>query len=337
MRLEKELRDIYFPLIERLDSVKDFSIKMNKKTYEDDSFEDWSIIIKRQDLLCNIYMSFKNYILNLRKGTLQFSHFCIENQQDAINVCAEWIENQKNITNIEWVTKWESIYESLILLQPELNLADTKISQGGITTLEMCYQLRSCRIYFGIKDKPKWQFSWDNHIMFELAIEENSILANFLHHWLILGTLPSKLQQVFPNLNIKKMALFWEQKEYEKALKVGSWNSVEKFHESLEANLYFPKLLPLLRALRSHNYDEILFAGKQSHSATLILSPIADIHSDGIKRLFFVSDRDKGFNLEIYDSWENWSKFENALAVFETPEYNDTIRFLVEEFINFHS
>jgi hypothetical protein len=289
-------------------------------------------------MLCSICMSSKNYILNLRKGMLQFSHFCIENQHDAINACAEWIESQKNITNIEWVTEWKSFYESLLLLQPELNLADTKISQGGITTLEMCYQSRSCRIYFGIKDKPKWQFSWDNHPMFELELYDNIILADFLHHWLILGDLPSKLQQTFPNLNIGKMALFWEQKDYEKALKVESWNRVEESFNYTKNNEYFPNMIPLLFVLRARNYDEILWASSQSHTKTLILSNLdtydKNIKEDEFSYLFFCSFRDREFRLEVYDTWESWSDASKAISIFDKIQYNNEIDALVNDFID---
>jgi hypothetical protein len=59
MRLEKELQDIYFPLITRLDAVRDFSIEMNKTTETDSSFAWWSIIIKSGDLLCSTWFFHK--------------------------------------------------------------------------------------------------------------------------------------------------------------------------------------------------------------------------------------------------------------------------------------
>jgi len=166
----------------------------------------------------------------------------------------------------------ESIAARAIRDFPELTRTEHELQNKACDLYELWIRHgdRSCRIYYyGKNAHPEAIFNWDEARLFAFQATDLGQLALILKLWICDHAAPSKLQKVFPWIEMGKAARYHEEGRGIEGEFIESWDRIETFY----AEMNFPPaeaIQTLVAALRKKGYDRSLRAGQSMY--TLMLS-----------------------------------------------------------------
>lgn len=125
---------------------------------------------------------------------------------------------------------------------------------------------RSCTIYiFGQEAIPKYNFEWDECSLFEISSDDTTRLGDLILHWVYHKLPPSKMKIQFPEIELGKLAAYYENGEGVKGEYIESWNDIEVFNShfySEEDKSREDDTFKLIKELRAIGLDRQLRAGQ---------------------------------------------------------------------------
>lgn len=131
---------------------------------------------------------------------------------------------------------------------------------------------RSCHIayYYGDKDYPKAKFYWGEAELFQVIVRDVDYLVRIVVQWVCLTSMPSKMRELFPKLDIRELADYYEAGTPVLGEFKTSWDAVESWFSPEEAeSAYKPGQHRFVTALRALGVDVSLRAGISAASVVL--------------------------------------------------------------------
>ncbi|WP_025665514.1 hypothetical protein [Aquimarina megaterium] len=169
--------------------------------------------------------------------------------------------------------------KELELLQSELNnncdelrkIESNKINIiadfGNESHIELKDKDRGCRIYpFYFSEIPIYEFEWDGCPIFKISSDDLKRQVKIIKSWVLERTMPSKMQDQFPEIELGELAKYYEKGEGIKGEFIESWNltqetSINLF--SIDSDQYHSEkdAIRLIKEMRNIKLDELLRIG----------------------------------------------------------------------------
>ncbi|MCK8482296.1 hypothetical protein [Psychroserpens algicola] len=169
--------------------------------------------------------------------------------------------------------------EELELLQSQLlktnnELHEIQINKITIVTdfgneshIELKNKERGCKIYpFYFSEIPKYVFEWDECPIFEISSTDIKKQGEIIIKWVLKRTMPSKIQALFPEIELGELSKYYEKGEGIKGEFIESWDLTEETSTNLfsvDSNQYHSEkdAIRLIKEMRNIKLDELLRIG----------------------------------------------------------------------------
>ena len=169
--------------------------------------------------------------------------------------------------------------KELELLQSELNtncdellkIDSNKINIipdfGNESHIEIKHKDRGCRIYpYYFSEIPIYEFEWDDCPLFKISSNDVKRQVEIIKSWVLKRTIPSEIQTQFPEIELNKMAKYYEKGEGVKGEFIESWNETEEtsinlFSIDSDQYHYEKDAIRLIKEMREEGLNESLRIG----------------------------------------------------------------------------
>ena len=177
--------------------------------------------------------------------------------------------------------------KELELLQSELNnncdelrkIESNKINIiadfGNESHIELKDKDRGCRIYpFYFSEIPIYEFEWDGCPIFKISSDDLKRQVKIIQSWVLERTMPSKMQDQFPEIELGELAKYYEKGEGIKGEFIQSWNLTEETSInlfSIDSEQYHSEkdAIRLIKEMREEGLNESLRIGTRLSWLTL--------------------------------------------------------------------
>jgi hypothetical protein len=176
----------------------------------------------------------------------------------------------------------DRILRDLIGIQREVLREVPELAQAAAPKLEQEIgsphlwfrsEKRSCEVlYYGKNDHPDFFFHWDSTEMFRLRTRDASVFAPLLRRWFVDSAVPSALKKDYPQIELHRVASYYEEGRPVEGEFICSWDWIERFYRvELAKNWkHSSRMVALLEEMRAAGFDKSLRAGQSLY--TLMLS-----------------------------------------------------------------
>ncbi len=239
----------------------------------------WLCTVKQNDNFCSIDCFHERdgieYCISFERNAEKIAEGRTSAKFEAIHAVDDWVQgselsilydkflfvdrNKRDIFDVR---------DDLVANFPELSpLAEIEEKSSHFCQLWFKWDDRLAHITFGDinKETLNIDFYWDkSSILFNTKNCDRKLLAKILKRWVYDRALPSVIRTEFPSVEISKLADFYEQGNPIEGEFLESWDSIEKFYESM-SGFYGELLNPmieLVKSIRKENYDRQLRAGQ---------------------------------------------------------------------------
>lgn len=172
--------------------------------------------------------------------------------------------------------------KELELLQSELNnncdelrkIESNKINIiadfGNESHIELKDKDRACRIYpFYFSEIPIYEFEWDDCPIFKISSDDLKRQVKIIKSWILERSMPSKMQDQFPEIELGELAKYYEKGEGIKGEFIESWNETEEYHFDPIEYPSDKEAIRLIKEMREKGLNESLRIGTRLSWLTL--------------------------------------------------------------------
>lgn len=248
-----------------------------------------------------------------------------------IDAIKNWLQNEtleKLYSQFSFIDQnkrqLEKIRTEINSSNPQLfTISQNEVVKGSFSTYSLWFKRdnRSCRIfYYGYEPHPRYNFSWDDSLIFEASSSDTNRLGSLIRKWVFDKEIPSILKTEFPEIEFGKLAEYYEKGNGIEGEFIISWDNIENFYREIDLDKK-PEILRLIKQMREKGFDRTLRAGQSLY--TLILSRS---HRHGLRE----NQDSISFSFNYIASAMEVRTKKGEKITFDRIEYNDTIENLLK-------
>ncbi|WP_442267393.1 hypothetical protein ACSIGC_06880 [Tenacibaculum sp. ZS6-P6] len=130
---------------------------------------------------------------------------------------------------------------------------------------------RGCRIYpYHLSEIPKYEFEWDDCPLFKISSNDVKRQVEIIKSWILSRSMPSEIQIQFPEIELNKLAKYYENGNGIKGEFIESWNDTQETHFNPIKYPSDKEAIKLINEMREKGLNESLRIG--TRLSWLILS-----------------------------------------------------------------
>ena len=177
-------------------------------------------------------------------------------------------------------------------LEPGLELeSEIEDRGGGYHILHFRKDDRECVIEAGADQFIHAAFVWDDRPLFASQFENSKPLSNLLKRWVADRAMPSEIRAEHPDIEIDKLADYYERGVPLEGEFIRSWDAIEAFFRE-DGGDYFESARVFIRAMRDAGYDRVLRAGQSMSIMGLSRSQDQGLRDDQPRIWFAFNGKD---------------------------------------------
>ncbi|KAF9658921.1 hypothetical protein ABHQ57_00495 [Tenacibaculum sp. ZH5_bin.1] len=144
----------------------------------------------------------------------------------------------------------------------ERNKINVVTDFGNESHIELKEKERGCKVYpFYFSEIPIYVFEWDDCPIFQTSNTDVKRQVEIIKSWVLKKTKPSEIQTQFPEIELNKLAKYYEKGEGVKGEFIESWNETEEtFFNSIEYHID-KESIRLIKEMRVKGLNESLRIG----------------------------------------------------------------------------
>ncbi len=157
------------------------------------------------------------------------------------------------------------------LLKIDSNKINIVADFGNESHIELKNKDRGCRIYpYYFSEIPIYEFEWDGCPIFKISSNDVKRQVEIIKSWILKRTIPSKIQIQFPEIELNKLAKYYEKGVGIKGEFIESWNETEETHFNPIEYPSDKEAIKLIKEMRAKGLNNSLRIG--TRLSWLILS-----------------------------------------------------------------
>lgn len=200
----------------------------------------------------------------------------------------------------------DSLRHDLLKLMPELAESTSNElewhGRPGRSYLWFRNADRSCQIYFyERKEFPDAFFYWDECQLFKFLANNQEDLASVLKRWVCDRAMPSMIRTEFPEIDIGKLADYYESGNPIEGECICSWDRIEEMFGSIPPSRSAggPRVCGLIARMRQEGYDRSIRADQSHHRLLLWRARRIGMPADGSQIMFSFGSTRNSMTIEI--------------------------------------
>lgn len=133
---------------------------------------------------------------------------------------------------------------------------------GNESHIELKHKDRSCKIYpYYFSEIPIYEFEWDGCPIFKITSNDIERQVAIIKSWVLERTIPSEIKIQFTEIELNKLAKYYEEGEGIKGEFIESWNETEERHFYLERYEEDKEAIRLIKEMRLEGLNEEIRIG----------------------------------------------------------------------------